>query len=653
LTCLTGNGISSEFGSPPFRRTHVRSEEGMGNNRQHRRSAPLAAILLAAAVGAALAFAPARASAQDRLLNLQLFAPAADSRGLITVDRSETLGNLDIAFGLWVNYARNPLVLTPDGMTSAPHPLVSNMVTGDVHFVLGFLGFMEAGVLLPVSILNGPKDTMDVFGVERISVQGIGDPMLKLKAEIVSRRKTGFGVAALLGVRFPVGTNNRDFLTSGGFELAPRVIADTNAGSRFKLSLNVGANLRFSNQAMDCCAGAAATSTFAVGHELTFGLGAALVLVEERLDLVLEGTGHLGLSGRGPFITRAPVEAILGLKVFIARNSFLVLGASYGVTRFAGESYGSPEPRAFVGITYEPSIGDKDGDGYKDNVDACPLDPEDFDGFEDKDGCPEPDNDGDGVLDVDDDCPLVPGPVENKGCPMAVKRGDRDGDGIYDDVDKCPDDPEDYDKFEDTDGCPEPDNDGDGILDKDDQCPNDPEDKDGWEDADGCPEPDNDGDGILDKDDACPNEPETKNGYEDEDGCPDEKKRVKIVKGKILILEKIYFEYDKAVIKKESYGILYEVAKTMNENPQILLVRVEGHTDSDGGDDYNLKLSDARAHSVRDFLVKKGGVAGDRLEAKGYGETKPIADNSTDEGKATNRRVEFIIVKEEGVDSTP
>jgi len=612
----------------------------------------LAGAVLAVAV--LVAGGPAHALT-ERSFNLQLFAPTADSRGLVTVDRSETLGNLDVSFGLWVNYAHNPLIVPHDLDASItdrnPFPLVDTMVTGDIHAALGFLGFMEIGVLVPVTILSGPKETPMELG-ERVSVQGLGDPTIKAKVEIISRRKMGFGLAVLPSFRFPLGKADadRDFLTAGGGELGAKIVADTNA-SRFKLSANVGINLRFSAAQPECCTGDTSAFAVNVGHELVGGLGAGLVLVEDRLDLVAEVNARVGLTG-ATGLNAIPVEALLAFKVFIARNSFLVLGASYGVSRLWSESYGSPEPRAFIGITFEPSIGDKDGDGYKDNVDACPLDPEDFDDFEDKDGCPEPDNDGDGVLDVDDDCPLVPGPVENKGCPMAVKRGDRDGDGIFDDVDKCPDDPEDFDSFEDTDGCPEPDNDGDGILDKDDLCPNDPEDKDGWEDEDGCPEADNDGDGILDKDDACPNAPETKNGYEDEDGCPDEKKRVKIVKGKILILEKIFFEYDKAIIKKESYGILYEVAKTMEENPQILLVRVEGHTDSDGGDDYNLKLSDARAHSVRDFLIKKGGVSGDRLEAKGYGETKPIDTNETPEGKANNRRVEFIIVKEEGVDSS-
>jgi hypothetical protein len=127
-----------------------------------------------------------------------------------------------------------------------------------------------------------------------------------------------------------------------------------------------------------------------------------------------------------------------------------------------------------------PRRGDRDGDGIVDDIDKCPDDPEDFDGFEDADGCPDPDNDRDGILDVDDKCPNLPGPPPD-GCPHAPTT-DRDGDGIPDPVDKCPDDPEDFDGFEDADGCPDPDNDKDGILDVDDLCPNDP-----GPPPDGCP----------------------------------------------------------------------------------------------------------------------------------------------------------------------
>ena len=262
---------------------------------------------------------------------------------------------------------------------------------------------------------------------------------------------------------------------------------------------------------------------------------------------------------------------------------------------------------------------DSDGDGILDSDDKCPHQPEDKDGFEDKDGCPDLDNDKDGLADTVDKCPGV----------------DKDKANNFKDV------AEDKDNFEDDDGCPEFDNDKDGLVDKIDKCPNDPEDKDGFEDDDGCPDLDNDKDGILDVDDKCPNEPETKNNYLDDDGCPDQLKLIKVTVKKIEIKKKIYFDYNKAVIKKVSWPILYEIAKVLKARTSMTL-RIEGHTDNRGGRRYNLRLSRRRARAVRKFLIKQG-IDPSRMIAKGYGFSRPIASNKTKAGRDKNRRVEFVI----------
>jgi len=302
--------------------------------------------------------------------------------------------------------------------------------------------------------------------------------------------------------------------------------------------------------------------------------------------------------------------------------------------------------RAMAGFIFEPSIGDRDGDGYKDDVDECPDEPEDFDNFADEEGCPDPDNDRDGILDDDDECPLVPedrdGDADEDGCPEG-NEGDRDGDGILDDVDECPDDPEDRDGFEDEDGCPDPDNDQDGILDTDDLCPNDAEDMDEFEDEDGCPDLDNDNDRILDVDDACPVDPETYNGFEDEDGCPD-RGSVVIEDNSLIILEKIYFETDSAVIQQRSYPIIDAVAATLNGNPQITKIEIQGHADERGADDYNLRLTRDRAASVVEAVVQRG-VMRNRLRSAGYGERCPVDPRSNAEAWERNRRVEFKILE--------
>jgi outer membrane protein OmpA-like peptidoglycan-associated protein len=261
-------------------------------------------------------------------------------------------------------------------------------------------------------------------------------------------------------------------------------------------------------------------------------------------------------------------------------------------------------------VEIDESPKDRDGDGLLDPEDSCPKKPEDFDGFEDKDGCPDTDNDEDGIADNNDGCPNVP-------------EGEYDG-------------------YRDDDGCPDPDNDADGFADINDGCADGPEDFDGYEDADGCADTDNDDDGIADVLDECPNEAEDYDGDLDDDGCPEQRKRVTVSKDKIELNEKVYFAYDKAKIQSRSYALLDEVAQVLKDNPDIN-VRVEGHTDSRGGDSYNQKLSQRRAESVVDYLTNKG-ITRSRLNAKGFGESQPIASNSTEAGRAKNRRVEIEII---------
>ncbi len=289
----------------------------------------------------------------------------------------------------------------------------------------------------------------------------------------------------------------------------------------------------------------------------------------------------------------------------------------------------SPVPKYGVQLTVGWSglirHADTDKDGIVDNKDKCPEEAEDKDGFEDKDGCPDIDNDGDGILDVNDKCPDDKATCD--GCPQL----DADNDGIKDDKDKCPKNPEDMDGFEDDDGCPEKDNDNDGIPDDKDECPNKAEDEDGFEDKDGCPDVDNDGDGVLDVNDKCP----TVKGTEENNGCP---KTEEIKRGR-LVLTGVNFQSGKAILTQNSYKILDRVYESLAEWSNVEL-EIQGHTDSQGSSEYNRNLSQKRAESVKFYLVEKG-IDSSRLNAVGYGEEYPIADNSTAAGREKNRRVEL------------
>jgi outer membrane protein OmpA-like peptidoglycan-associated protein len=227
--------------------------------------------------------------------------------------------------------------------------------------------------------------------------------------------------------------------------------------------------------------------------------------------------------------------------------------------------------------------------------------------------------------------------------PFVPDDPDTDGDGLLDSVDQCILEPEDKDQYLDEDGCPEIDNDLDTILDVGDKCPNEAEDPDGFEDADGCPEPDNDKDTVLDVKDQCPNE--VGSTTQEPLGCPAKPALAVITDCEVKIAQQIHFEYNKDKIRPESFPILDAVVEILNKNPDVKL-EVQGHTDNRGSASYNKDLSNRRSASVRKYLAGKG-IASDRLTSAGYGFDRPIVDNSTEQNRALNRRVQFV--RTEGV----
>jgi outer membrane protein OmpA-like peptidoglycan-associated protein len=255
---------------------------------------------------------------------------------------------------------------------------------------------------------------------------------------------------------------------------------------------------------------------------------------------------------------------------------------------------------------------DKDKDGVADYLDACP----DVYGIAGMKGCP--DSDMDGITDASDRCPTVFGTAALKGCP------DADQDGIADIDDKCPGTIKGY--VVDGKGCAI-NSDSDGIVNEEDKCPQ----KAGVLAFKGCP--DTDGDGVPDNEDRCP----AAKGSIENKGCPEIAKLD--VQRITLLAGKIYFETNKADLKLISYTALDDLVEILKRNEAVNLT-IGGHTDSDADDNYNLTLSQKRTEAVKDYLISKG-IASNRITAIGYGETKPIAPNTTKEGKAKNRRVEL------------
>ncbi len=252
---------------------------------------------------------------------------------------------------------------------------------------------------------------------------------------------------------------------------------------------------------------------------------------------------------------------------------------------------------------------DRDMDGVEDSMDQCP----DVKGFKNTGGCPDSDNDG--IADPDDKCPKKAGPASLMGCP------DSDGDGIGDDEDKCPN----MSGPKSMGGCP--DTDGDGLDDSIDKCPKAA----GLKVYGGCP--DTDGDGLDDSIDKCPNTP----GTVASNGCPD----ITVEDRKTLdvAMRAVQFETGKATLKAESFVILRQISGILNRYPDYNLV-IAGHTDNTGSSIANQELSEKRAKACHDYLISQG-VSQTRLSYVGYGESRPVSDNATENGRSLNRRVEF------------
>jgi len=567
-------------------------------------------------------------------IDVQQYKPVTDTHNFLLIHDAQLLPRMRPAFGVHLNYAVNPFEVQGAGV-EREFGIVDGLFGVDLTGAFAIFDWWEMGLHFPVTQV--PVATAfassSVLGGEKVPY-GIGDIRIETRLRPLDPKTRPVGIAANLFLTLPTGTQAA-YLGRGKPGGGIRV-AVSQSWARFHFAANVGFGFY----------PRATVANLTTEHEFTYGVGVGASLIVDRLDINLEFDGSLtpgpnDKSGAERFGdgVHSPLEVLLSVRYKLKNGLSIHGGVGKGLT--AG--FGSPEVRFLAGVSwalFKPV--DRDKDGLLEPEDKCPKDPEDVDGFEDEDGCPDTDNDQDGVPDVDDKCPDVAEDVDGfedeDGCPDE----DNDADGVLDAEDSCPMIPEDPDGFEDEDGCPDEDNDEDGIKDAVDACPMEKETFDNWEDEDGCPDPDNDGDGILDSDDLCPDEAEVINGEKDEDGCPDDILAVRAPE-KILILEKLYFASGRDRILRRSYPVLTAVAQVLAGNPDILQVRVEGHTDSRGRKSYNQRLSLRRAEAVMRRLIVEG-VDVVRLEAAGFGESRPVSDNGSEAGRERNRRVEFLIL---------
>jgi outer membrane protein OmpA-like peptidoglycan-associated protein len=458
--------------------------------------------------------------------------------------------------------------------------IVRHLAQADALFSLGLFQLLELSVAMPV-VLGKVSDSVFEDAPSYAWHLAPGDPRIAAKFTLI---QGNLGLAARVVGAFSLGASDHQ-LGSRGWSIMPAILASYDAGR-----VQVGAEIGYRFRRGTSVAG------LELDDEIQTTVGAN-VLVVEGLYAVAQLVSRIGLGGDSLGVGENPVEGTLGVRVRASDSVSFDIGGGTGVV--AG--YGAPVARAFAGFRYASQDT------------PCEAGFEDYDGFEDGDFCADPDNDADGIVDI---------------------------------ADVCPNDAEDLDDFFDDDGCPDADNDADGILDGADACPMLTEDRDGIQDDDGCPDLDDDEDGIADGLDACRMEPEDRDGFQDDDGCPEPGPRaatVTVTDTRILISERIYFEFDRDTIRSVSMPLLDQVAEVIASIDARKRIRIEGYTDDRGIADYNLDLSYRRARSVVEYLVSRG-VARSRVDYAGYGPAHPVAPNDSPEGRALNRRVEFTIL---------
>ncbi|MGB5192456.1 MAG: OmpA family protein, partial [Polyangiales bacterium] len=556
------------------------------------------AMLLTVAMGIT-----SSASAQSTQIDLNQFRPAELATDGFATSTPDGQGHLRFGFQVWLDYSDDPLVVDVAG-GAGNVKRVHQQLTGHLMLNLGLVDHIVLFVDMPYHFMinegDGLPNEFDLKG------SNLGDLYFGARFNFFGTREDVFQIGAQATMTFntaSAASSTQDFAgqvgqsphLGGWFEL----LLNFNAGDFVRIPIQAGYKLTTKGQTVPL------TDDLFVGNEFTFGGGVLIMLGDDNFMISAEAFGRTAANSTVDFWTKqeTPVEVLGGFKWLPDFGFTLGVGGSAGVTG----GYGAPDWRVFAMLGYtmpaDKKAPDADGDGIPDELDQCPNEAEDMDGFEDEDGCPDLDNDGDGIPDTDD---------------------------------KCPNEPEDMDGFQDEDGCPDPDNDEDGILDVDDACPNDP----GPPENNGCPDPDRDGDGVPDRIDNCPDEP----GTIENQGCQ-AKQLVVIGDGQLEILERVYFKKGSAKLQKRSWALLDNVAAVLIAHPEIKKVRVEGHTDKSGSLNYNMILSKKRANTVVRYLVGRGQVNRSRLVAQGVGPKRPLYENpKSSEEAALNRRVEFHVV---------
>ncbi len=531
---------------------------------------------------------PSIASAEPtRNIDLTVFDPTPTTSGTaFQVQTAEVGDSGELAVSMAASYASNPLVLGTDATSES---LVKSRMMLSLGTAYAFADRFEAGARMPLYMQSGEPVVSGTTMVPAADGTAAGNLTLHGKVRFVHAPKVHVGLGASLTL--PTASDSEfagtDLPTGRVLALASFMPVTPLA-----IHVNVGGVLRKAVQ----------FANVDQGSGVAWGVGASFRAFE-RVFFQLEAYGDAIPGGtRGRPTTADPMgapsmlktfEGLVGARVQLSRQASVGLAVGRGLT----SDVGTPDLRGVLTFAYAPSARE---------------------------------------------LPPLHRPVAE--APADPNKDDTDYDRIVDAKDKCPKDREDKDGFEDEDGCPDLDDDKDGVPDTADKCQGKVEDKDGFEDGDGCPDPDNDKDGVADGDDKCPDKPEKINGNDDNDGCPDSGDSLVISHpDRREMLEPVLF--NGSSIDKERANQLNQLAATLRARADIRRVRITVHVNpSKSGAKKDQALSDKRADSVKDWLVKWG-VEADRIESKGFGSSKPLVPASQKGAAMINDRVELIILE--------
>lgn len=509
-------------------------------------SRAVVATLLVGAPATALAQAPAPAS--------ETFEPqAVEATAIWSTATSDIAPHLSPNLSVVGHYARNPVQLQDRDSGEVAARLLKDQLKLDVGLGLGLFERVELGFVLPIVLYQNGEE---FAGFETPNTVDLADARASVRAQIY--QADGFGLAAQVTGYLP--TSDQAYYQSGPDPAAlAAVIVDYQGGGAYpwRIAGNIGWAFEAERRSAE----------LATDDRLDFRGAAQVQVIRDVLEL------RASAFGRWEALAEAERSVSAGyLGGALVHWGDTGLSSSFGLGGAIAGGYGQPNFRALASLSYAPQPEFIEAPVSEPLVTQRCSDETAAEGCVDsfaQDGAA----DGPGSADAKTDIVL-------------------DGGGAVDEA----------------------------LI-------------------------DSDGDGIPDVLDACPDDPETFNGVDDEDGCPDEdESSVRLVGDRIEILERVHFDTARATIKAQSHSVLNQVAAVVKSNPDIVMLRILGHTDSRGDEDKNLELSQQRAVSVKEYLIKRG-IEARRLSARGYGESHPIADNETEQGRSDNRRVEFHIIE--------